>query len=58
MYETGKLIALRGEDGLVYMGFVTHTTEHGIYDVDVIADNTYRSTPSPLAQCAEPGPGR
>ena len=49
MYETGKLIALRDEDGLVYMGFVTHTTEHGTA-VDVIADNTYRVTPSPVAQ--------
>lgn len=41
MTEVGKLIALRDEQGRVYMGYVT-AVRGDVLDVDVIADDTYR----------------
>ena len=40
MTEAGKLIALRGHDGRVYMGYVT-AVRGDVLDVDVIADGTH-----------------
>lgn len=42
MTTTGNLIAIKAEDGQVYMGFVTGVDENGHCTVDVIADHTYR----------------
>ena len=44
MRKPGEMIALRSDDGEVYLGFVTHVSEEGGYDCDLIADHTYRSS--------------
>lgn len=46
MRKPGEMIALKSDDGEVYLGFVTHVTEKGTYDCDLVADQNYRSSGS------------
>lgn len=43
MHKTGEMVAIQTENGEVYMGFVTEVHPEGTFDVDLVADNTYRS---------------
>jgi hypothetical protein len=42
--KAGEMVALCTEDGEVYVGFVTHVSDQGTFDSDLIADHTYRSS--------------
>lgn len=44
MHKTGEMIALQSDDGEVYIGFVTHVSDRGTYDCDLVADHSYRSS--------------
>lgn len=47
MTEAGKMIALQDEDGKVYIGYVT-AVRGKLLDVDLIADNSWRGSNTPL----------
>jgi hypothetical protein len=42
VHRVGELIAIQGQDGQVYTGIVSSTSEQGC-TVDVLADGAYRS---------------
>ena len=44
--KAGEMVALQSEDGEVYVGFVTHVSDEGKFDSDLIADRNYRSSGS------------
>jgi hypothetical protein len=46
MRKTGEMVALQSDDGEVYVGFVTHVSDTGTYDCDLVADHAYRSSGS------------
>jgi len=42
--KAGEMVALRTEDGEVYVGFVTQVSDKGTFNSDLIADHTYRNS--------------
>jgi len=41
--KTGEMVALQSDDGEVYVGFVTHVSDGGKFDCDLVADHHYRT---------------
>lgn len=44
--RTGEMVALQSDDGEVYVGFVTHVSDEGNFDCDLVADHHYRTSGS------------